>query len=98
MEEQIKFKTNYGFTILKSIENNKMHGNIVLPDMGKDNADVGEIIDYTPTYNYHTGDKVLYVFSIGDHVVFPPMAAKKFKKNGIEYMAVPNNDIITKIN
>ena len=46
-----------GNVIIKPIEEQEQtYGNIVVPDMGKERPEIGEIIAVSDTYNWHTGE------------------------------------------
>ena len=45
-----------GHVILKPIEEQEQtYGNIVIPDMGKERPEIGEVVEVSDTYNCHTG-------------------------------------------
>jgi co-chaperonin GroES (HSP10) len=94
---QTTFTPNYGYAILKAVETTKTHGNIIVPDMGKEKATVGEIIDFKPTYNFNTDTLVPFLYEIGDEVIFASMGGKKVKIDRQEYIVISINDILTKI-
>lgn len=91
------FTPNYGYTILKEVVTSKTHGNIIIPDMGKEKATIGNIICYKPTYNFNTDTLVPFLYNEGDEVLYNSMGGKKIKINREEFIVVSNNDILTKI-
>jgi len=52
-----KLKPQNGHVVLRPIEEQEQtYGNIVIPDMGKEKPESGEVIAVSDTYNWNTGD------------------------------------------
>lgn len=87
-------KPNFGQAILEPIEHGQvMYGNIVIPDMGKEKAQIGKILEITPVYNFNRGETVETLYQVGDTVVYSPMAAQKVTVDRKDYLIVSINDI-----
>ena len=61
-----------GFIILKPIEEQEQtYGNIVLPDLGKERPEMGEVVAVSDTFNWHTGKNVASNLTPGQKVLIP---------------------------
>ena len=75
-----------GNLILRPIEEEEqMAGNIVIPDMGQERPDIGEIVEVSQIYNYHTGEYVPNEIKKGMKVLIPKMGAQSITLEGEDY-------------
>ena len=71
-----KLKPLNGNIVIKPLENQETtYGNIVIPDMGKEKPEIGEVIAVSDTLNWHTGEYVRSKIQPGDIVLIPKMGA-----------------------
>ena len=89
-----------GNIILRPIEEEEqMAGNIVIPDMGQERPDIGEIISISEVYNFNKGEYVPNTLEVGTKVLIPKMGAQSITIEGEDYwitsvtsvMAILNN-------
>ena len=91
-----KLKPVNGNVILLPIEGGEtMAGNIVLPDMGKERPDMGEIIAISPIYNFNKGEYVPTVLEVGMKVLIPKMGAQSLTIDGEEYYITAQNSVLS---
>lgn len=89
-----------GYVILKPVEEQEqMAGNIIIPDLGKEKPEVGEVIAISGTYNWHTGtvhnDTALQV---GVKVLIPKMGSQRITVDNEEYYITKATEIIAILN
>ena len=91
-----KLKPVNGNIILRPIEEEEqMSGNIIIPDMGKERPDMGEIISLSPVYNFHTGEYVPSILKVGMKVLIPKMGAQSLTIDGEEYYITAQNSVLS---
>lgn len=84
-----------GFAILKPIEEQEqLAGNIIIPDLGKEKPEVGEVVAVSDTYNWHTGHLYPTHLTIGDTVLIPKMGSQRLVIEGEEYYITKETDIL----
>ena len=84
--------------IVKPIENEEStYGNIIVPDMGNDKNEMGEVIAIGPGKPTITGDFIPTILKVGDKVVLPTMGFTKLPYDGEEYYVGPENQVLAKI-
>jgi len=87
-----------GTIIIKPIDETETTiGNIILPDMGKEKAQVGEITAISSTYNFHSDSWIEPDVHVGDVVFVPAMGSQKITFEGEDYIACKWTDIIAVI-
>ena len=60
-----------GYVVLKPVETQEeMYGNIVIPDLGKERPEMGEVVAVSKTYNYHSDQFIHSVLSVGNQVLY----------------------------
>ena len=85
--------------IVKPIEiEETTYGNIIVPDVGKEKNETGEIISVGPGRMLSDGTMKPLPLNIGDKVVLPTMGFTKLPYDGEEYYVGPGNQILAKIN
>lgn len=84
--------------IVRPIEEEEtMYGNIVVPDLGKDRNEKGEVIAVGPGKPTVTGTFIATQVQVGDVVILPTMGFTKLEYDGEEYFIGPENQILAKI-
>ena len=84
--------------IVKPIENEETtYGNIIVPDMGSDKNEMGEVIAIGPGRPTVTGTFIPTILKVGDKVVLPTMGFTKLPYDGEEYYVGPENQVLAKI-
>jgi len=85
--------------IVKPItEEESNFGNIIVPDLGKDKNEQGEVIAVGPGKPTVTGEFIKTVLKVGDKVILPTMGFSKLEYMGEEYYIGPENSVLAKIN
>jgi chaperonin GroES len=88
-------KPTNGHVLLKPIEEGEQtYGNIVIPDMGKERPEIGEVIDTSDTYNWHTGNFVKSTLKAGQQVLIPKMGSIKITVDGEDYFITKETEIL----
>lgn len=92
----IKFKPLNNSVILKVVEDDEQqHGNIIIPDMGKEKPLTAKVIAAGPGQFTLTGTLLPTVVKPEDIVLIPKFGAVNIKINNEEYISCKENDIIT---
>tara|TARA_R110001592_G_scaffold274634_1_gene541597 strand:- start:1482 stop:1772 length:291 start_codon:yes stop_codon:yes gene_type:complete len=95
----MKLEALFNAVIVKPIEAEEtQHGNIIVPDMGNDKNQTGEVIAVGPGQNTITGEFIKTISNVGDVVVLPTQGFTKLPYDGEEYWVGPENQILAKIN
>ena len=90
-----RLKPVNGQVILRPIEEDEQTiGNIVLPDIGHENPDVGEVIAVSTVYNFNMGVDVDPVVEIGMKVIIPRMGAQRITISQEEYWITQQTQIL----
>lgn len=88
-----------GFVIIKPIEEQEqLAGNIIIPDLGKEKPEMGEVIATSPVYNYHTDKEVESKLKLGDTVLIPKMGSQRLVVEGEEYFITKESEILAILN
>lgn len=88
-----------GYVILKPIEETEQtYGNIVIPDLGKEKPEMGEVVATSGTYNYNSDKLVPSNLDMGDRVLIPKLGSLRITVEGDEYYIVKEQDVYSKIN
>ena len=95
----MKLEALFNTVIVKPIEAEEtQHGNIIVPDMGNEKNQTGEVISVGPGQNTLMGEFVKTISKVGDVVVLPTQGFTKLPYDGEEYWVGPENQILAKIN
>ena len=88
----------FNAVIVKPLEvEEETHGSIVVPDIGKDKNEHGEIIAVGPGQHTTSGTFIPTISKIGDIVVLPTQGFTKLEHNGEEFYVGPENQILAKV-
>ena len=91
-----KLKPVNGNIILRPIEEEEqMSGNIIIPDMGKERPDMGEIIAISEVYNFNKGEYISSILKVGMKVLIPRMGAQAITIEGEEYYITAQNSVLS---
>ena len=82
--------------IIKTIdEEEQMYGSIVVPDMGKERPEMGEIIAISNIYNFNKGEYAPSTLEVGMKVLIPKMGAQAITIEGEEYFITAQNSVLS---
>tara|TARA_R110000822_G_scaffold55374_1_gene140834 strand:+ start:283 stop:573 length:291 start_codon:yes stop_codon:yes gene_type:complete len=85
-----------GNIILRPIEEEEqMSGNIIIPDMGKERPDMGEIVAISEVYNFHKGENIPTILKTGMKVLIPKMGAQSITIDGEEYYITAQTSVLS---
>ena len=91
-----KLKPVNGNVILRPIEEEEqMAGNIIIPDMGKERPEMGEIIAISNIYNFNKGEYVPTILKVGMKVLIPKMGAQSVTIEGEEYYITAQSSVLS---
>lgn len=84
-----------GHVVLVPVESvEETVGNIFIPDLGKERPEMGEVVEVSEVFNYHTHEYVADQVNIGDLVLIPKMGSQKVVIEGQEYYIVKQTEIL----
>ena len=84
--------------IVKPIDKEEtLYGGIIVPDMGKELNEVGEVLAVGPGKFTHSGEFIKTNMKVGDKVVLPTMGFTKLQFDGEEYYVGPENQVLAKV-
>ena len=85
--------------IVKPFESEETtYGNIIVPDLGKEKNEFGEVVAVGPGKPTISGEFISTTVKVGDKVVLPTMGFTKLPYDGEEYYVGPENQILAKVN
>ena len=88
----------FNAVIVKPLEAEEAkYGSIVVPDIGKDKNEHGEIVAIGPGQHTISGTFIPTISSIGDIVVLPTQGFTKLEHDGEDYYVGPENQILAKV-
>jgi chaperonin GroES len=95
----MKLEALFNAVIVKPLEAEETnYGSIIVPDMGNEKNQTGEIISVGPGQKTLMGEFIPTISKVGDVVVLPTQGFTKLPYEGEEYMVGPENQILAKIN
>ena len=81
--------------LIKPIEaGEEMYGNIIIPDMGKEKPEMGEVIAVGPGRQSEFGQFIRVNASVGDIVLIPKIGSLRIDFEGQEYFITPDREIL----
>lgn len=84
-----------GNVIIKPIEEQEQtYGNIVVPDMGKEKANIAEVVATSDTYNWHTGKYYESKLTPGQKVIVVPLGGSRVSMDGEDYFIYKETEIL----
>ena len=88
----------FNAVIVKPIEAEETkYGSIVVPDMGKDVNEHGEVIAVGPGQHTISGTFIETISKVGDIVILPTQGFTKLQHDGEDYYVGPENQILARI-
>ena len=95
----MKLQAVFDAIIVKPIEeDDKMHGSIIIPDMGKEKNLTGEIVAVGPGKPSITGEMISTTLKVGQKVVLPQMGPVKVEIEREDYYVCSENTVLAIIN
>jgi chaperonin GroES len=89
-----KLKPLNGYLVIKPVEEQEqVYGNIVIPDLGKERPEIGEVVETSNTYNFHTDSVVLSKVRVGQKVLIPKLGTARITVEGEEYFVCKEQDL-----
>ena len=84
-----------GHVVIKPIEEQEQtYGNIVIPDMGKERPEIGEVVSTSSTYNWNQDKVVQSNLTPGQKVLIPKMGSVKLTVDGEDYYVTKETEIL----
>lgn len=81
--------------LIKPIDQTEeMYGSIIIPDMGKEKPEMGEVIAVGPGRQSEFGQFIEVKAKVGDMVMIPKIGTIRFDFEGQEYYIVPDREIL----
>tara|TARA_R110000744_G_scaffold26663_3_gene65427 strand:- start:2228 stop:2620 length:393 start_codon:yes stop_codon:yes gene_type:complete len=88
----------FNAVIVKPLEvEEETYGSIVVPDIGKDKNEHGEVVAVGPGSNTHMGHFIPSVIEVGDVVVLPTQGFTKLEHEGEEFYIGPENQVLARV-
>ena len=95
----MKLEALFNAVIVKPIEaEEEKYGSIVVPDMGKDTNEKGEVVAVGPGVHTISGTFIETSTKVGEKVILPTQGFTKLEHDGDEYYVGPENQLLAKIN
>jgi len=95
----MKLEALFNAVIVKPIEaEEEKYGSIVVPDMGKDKNEKGEVVAVGPGVHTISGTFIETATKVGEKVILPTQGFTKLEHDGNEYYVGPENQLLAKIN
>lgn len=87
-----------GYVVMRPVEEEEqLYGNIVIPDLGKEKPEVGEVVAVSSTFNWHKGEWVRSQLTVGDKVLVPKLGSVRVSVGNQDYFITKEQDIYSKI-
>ena len=94
----MKLEALFNAVIVKPIvAEEEKYGSIVVPDMGKDKNERGEVIAVGPGQHTISGTFIETSTKVGDVVVLPTQGFTRLEHDSEEYYVGPENQLLAKI-
>jgi len=88
-----------GFVVLKPVETQEeTFGNIIIPDLGKERPEMGEVVGTSEVYNFHTDKLIPSSLNVGDIALIPKLGSQRIVLDGQDYFICKETDIFAVIN
>lgn len=84
--------------LIKPVESGEeMYGNIIIPDMGKEKPEMGEVIAVGPGRQSEFGHFIRVSAKVGDFVLVPKIGSLRIDFEGQEYFITPDREILATV-
>ena len=95
----MRLEALFNAVIVKPLETEETnYGSIIVPDMGSEKNQTGEVVSVGPGQNTLMGEFIPTISKVGDVVVLATQGFTKLPYDGEEYFVGPENQILAKIN
>lgn len=78
-------------------EGEQMYGNIVIPDMGKEKPEMGEVVAVGPGRQTEFGQYIRVNAKVGDVVLVPKIGTLRIDFEGDEYYITADKEILATV-
>jgi chaperonin GroES len=93
-----KLSANSDRVIVKPVEaGEERFGSIILPDMGKERPEMGEVVSTGPGRQSEFGQFIVVQAKVGDVVLIPKVGTIRIDFEGDEYFILPDREILATI-
>lgn len=75
----------------------EMYGSIIIPDMGKEKPEMGEVIAVGPGRQSEFGGWIEVKSQVGDIVLVPKIGSMRIDFEGQEYFITPDREILATV-
>ena len=75
----------------------EMYGSIIIPDMGKEKPEMGEVIAVGPGRQSEFGQFIQVNAKVGDVVLIPKIGSMRIDFDGQEYFITPDREILATV-
>jgi chaperonin GroES len=75
----------------------EMYGSIIIPDMGKEKPEMGEVIAVGPGRQSEFGSWIEVKAKVGDIVLVPKIGSLRIDFEGQEYFITPDREILATV-
>jgi chaperonin GroES len=84
--------------LIKPVESGEeMYGSIIIPDMGKEKPEMGEVIAVGPGRQSEFGQFIQVNARVGDVVLIPKIGSMRIDFEGQEYFITPDREILATV-
>lgn len=84
--------------LIKPVEaGEEMYGSIIIPDMGKEKPEMGEVIAVGPGRQSEFGQFIQVNARVGDVVLIPKIGSMRIDFEGQEYFITPDREILATV-
>jgi chaperonin GroES len=91
-------QANNDRVIIKPVDQSEeMYGSIIIPDMGKEKPEMGEVISVGPGRQSEFGSWIEVKAQVGDVVLIPKIGSMRIDFGGEEYFITPDREILATI-
>lgn len=93
-----ELSANSDRVIVKPVESGEERfGSIIIPDMGKERPEMGEVISVGPGRQSEFGQFIRVEANVGDVVLIPKVGTIRIDFEGQEYFILPDREILATI-
>lgn len=78
-------------------QSEEMYGSIIIPDMGKEKPEMGEVISVGPGRQSEFGSWIEVQAKVGDVVLIPKIGSMRIDYDGQEYFITPDREILATV-
>ena len=97
MSKKLLQPTNDRIIVKPIDEGEQTYGSIVIPDMGKEKPEMGEVVAVGPGRQSEFGHFIRVNAKVGDKVLIPKIGSMRVDFDGEEYLITPDKEILAVI-